>query len=57
MLEIEHIEQIDAVEVQREEKIRKGEYKKKQLVERQVAELEQNDKKQAELKARMDRVV
>lgn len=57
MVEIEQIENMDQAEVQREEKLCKGEYKKKQMAERLVAEREQNDRKNDELKARMERVV
>lgn len=57
MVEIAHIESLDQAEVQREEKQCKGEYKKKQMAERLVAERDQNDRKNAELQARMERVV
>lgn len=57
MREINHIESLDPLEVVKEEKIAKAEYKKKQREENLQIEREQNDKKNAELKARMDRVV
>lgn len=55
--EIGHIENLDQAEVNREEKLRKAEFKKQQRDEMVRAEQEQNDRKNAELKARMDRVV
>jgi uncharacterized protein (DUF4415 family) len=57
MREISHIEQLDPQEVSKEEKTCKADYKKRQREENLQIEREQNDKKNAELKARMDRVV
>lgn len=55
--EIDHMESIDQAEVTKEEKFRKGEYKKKQREINFKEEEEANMKKNNELKARMDRVV
>ena len=55
--EINHIDNLEPGEVIKEEKNRKGEYKKLQREEHIRIESEQNEKKNAELKARMDRVV
>lgn len=52
-----HIEVIDAVEVNKEEKLRKGEYKKRLREEVLQIGLVQDEIKNAELRARMDRVV
>jgi uncharacterized protein (DUF4415 family) len=57
MREISHIEHLDAQEVSKEEKLAKAEYKKRQREENLQEEREANDRKNAELKARMDRVV
>ena len=57
MSEIGHIENIDALEVNKEEKLRKGEYKKRQREEHLQIEKIQDEIKNAELRARMDRVV
>ncbi len=57
MLEIQHIEKEDLDVVNKEEKLCKGEYKKKQREDNVRIEQEQNDAKQADMKARMDRVV
>lgn len=57
MQEIQHIEALDQVEVLKEEKARKHDYKSRVRQENQRAEAMQNEAKNAELKARMDRVV
>lgn len=57
MREIGHIENLDPLEVVREEKTCKAEYKKHQREDNLEIEREQNDRKNMELKARMDRVV
>lgn len=56
MKEIKYIEQIDENEVNKEEKGLKGIYKKEQREKNQKKEKEMNDKKNSELRARMDRV-
>jgi hypothetical protein len=55
--EINHIDNLEPGEVIRGRENRKGEYKKLQREEHIRIESEQNEKKNAELKARMDRVV
>jgi hypothetical protein len=57
MQEIQHIEALDQVEVLKEEKARKHDYKSKLRAENQRLESMANEAKNAELKARMDRVV
>jgi hypothetical protein len=50
------MEHLDEAEVNKEEKTLKGDYKKKQRETTLKREKELNDKKNADLKARMDRV-
>jgi ATP-dependent Lon protease len=57
MREISHIEDQDLDVVNKQEKERKGVYKKVQLQQKQIVEERENMAKNAELKARMDRVV
>lgn len=57
MREISHIEEEDLDVVNKQEKERKGVYKKLQLQQKQIVEERENMAKNAELKARMDRVV
>lgn len=57
MREISHIEDEDLDVVNKQEKERKGVYKKVQLQQKQIVEERENMAKNAELKARMDRVV
>jgi hypothetical protein len=57
MQEITAIEGLDSVIVRDQEKLRKGEYKKRLREENLQAEMQANMEKNAELKARMDRVV
>lgn len=57
MREITHIEDVDLDVVTKQEKERKGIYKKVQLQQKQIVEERENIAKNAELKARMDRVV
>lgn len=57
MQEISVIEGLDSAIVRDQEKQRKGEYKKRQREENLQAESIANMEKNAELKARMDRVV
>ena len=56
MKEIKYIESIDEPEVNKEEKGLKGIYKKNQRETNQNKEAETNEKKNGELRARMDRV-
>ena len=57
MREISHIEQEDLDLVNKQEKERKGSYKKEQLKQKLIVEERDNMAKNLELKARMDRVV
>lgn len=57
MREISHIEQEDLDLVNKQEKERKGSYKKEQLKQKLIVEDRDNQAKNLELKARMDRVV
>jgi hypothetical protein len=57
MQELNVIEGLDQNIVKDQEKLRKGEYKKRQREENLQAEMMANMEKNAELKARMDRVV
>ena len=57
MREISHIEDVDLEVVNKEERVRKGNYKKLQLQQKQIVEERENMAKNLELKARMDRVV
>ena len=57
MQEINVIEGLDQNLVKDQEKLRKGDYKKRQREENLQAEMMANMEKNAELKARMDRVV
>ena len=57
MQELSAIEGLDQVMVRDQEKQRKGEYKKRLREENLHAEMQANMEKNAELKARMDRVV
>jgi hypothetical protein len=56
MKEIKHIEDIDEAEVNKQERELKGHWKKDQREKNQKKEKEMTDKKNAELRARMDRV-
>ena len=57
MREIDHIESIDPAEVTKEEKAAKGRFKTNQREENNRIEKEQNERKNQEINARMDRVV
>jgi hypothetical protein len=56
MREIDHIQQEDESEVNRQEKEIKSTWKKEQREKNQTREEEMTNKKNAELRARMDRV-
>lgn len=56
MREIDHIQQEDEGEVNRQEKEIKSTWKKEQREKNQTREEEMTNKKNAELRARMDRV-
>lgn len=56
MKEIKHIEDEDDNEVTKEEKALKGEYKRAQREKNHVIKQEQTEKKNAELRLRMERV-
>ena len=56
MKEINHIEEEDDTEVNKEEKALKGEYKRAQREKNALIKVEQTEKKNAELRLRMERV-